>query len=58
MKRIFGMVILMLLCSILVFSSKFDGKWKGVVQTDSGPFEFTVVYKVEGEKLSGSFISD
>ena len=44
MKKAFISTILMLLCSTLVFASKVDGKWAATVDTDIGPFSFTVVY--------------
>ena len=58
MKKAFISTIMLLLCSTLVFASKVDGKWGTTIDTDNGPFSFTVVYKVDGEKLSGSFSSD
>ena len=58
MKRILGTTIFMLLCGTALFASKFEGKWKGTLESDQGAIDITVVYKVEGEKLSGTFITD
>lgn len=32
--------------------------WHASMETDMGPFEFTVVYKVEGETISGTMMTD
>ena len=58
MKRILGTTILMLVCGTMLFASKFDGKWKASVETDMGPFEFTVVYKVDRETISGTMMTE
>lgn len=42
---------------INVVKSRLDGKWKASIETENGNFEFTVDYKVEGKKLSGTFSS-
>lgn len=42
----------------LVNNSAIAGKWKTTIDTDNGPYSFTVDYKVEGDKLSGTFSSD
>jgi hypothetical protein len=58
MKKIFISFAMMILCSTMVFASKVDGKWKASIETDNGTFEFTVVYKVDGEKITGEFFSE
>lgn len=58
MKKIFVSAFLMLLCSTLLFASKIDGTWSATIETDNGPFSFTITYKVDGEKLSGVLSSD
>ena len=58
MKKAFIATILLVLCSTLVFASQVNGKWAATIETDNGPFSFTVTYKVDGEKLSGDFTSD
>ena len=58
MKRILGTATLMLLCGSILFASKFEGKWEGTIESDMGAMELTVVYKVDGDKLSGTFITD
>ena len=58
MKKIFISTLLIVFCSTLVFASKVDGKWNASIDTDNGVWEFSVVYKVSGEKISGEFITD
>jgi len=58
MKKIFVSTLMLLVCTTIVFASKIDGKWAASVDTDSGVFDFTLTYKVDGEKLSGIIASD
>lgn len=58
MKKIFISFAMMILCSTMVFASKVDGKWKASIETDNGTFVVTVVYKVDGEKITGEFFTD
>ena len=58
MKKIFVSTIMLLLCTTMVFASKIDGKWAASVDTDNGTLDFTLTYKVDGEKLSGIIASD
>ena len=59
MKKIFVSVFMMLFCSTILFaSSKIEGKWAASIDTDNGTFEFTLTYKVDGDKLSGLIASD
>lgn len=58
MKKTFFVTILLMICSTMVFASKIDGKWAASIDTDNGTFEFTLTYKVDGEKLSGVLASD
>ncbi|NQU54899.1 MAG: hypothetical protein HQ522_20450 [Bacteroidetes bacterium] len=58
MKKIFVSTIMVLFCSSLVFASEVEGKWKGSIDTDNGPWEFSVVYKVSDEKISGEFFTE
>lgn len=58
MKKVLFTTAMMILCSTLVFASKIDGKWKASIQTENGVFDFSVVYKVDGEKITGEFFSD
>lgn len=58
MKKIFVSAFLMLFCSTILFATKIDGKWAASIDTDNGTFEFTLTYKVDGEKLSGILSSD
>lgn len=58
MKKFFISTLLIIFCSTLVFASNVDGKWNASIDTDNGVWEFSVVYKVSGEKISGEFITD
>ena len=57
MKKFFISSILVLMSTTFAFASGIEGKWKATVDTDYGPWEFTLAYKVDGDKLSGSFSS-
>jgi hypothetical protein len=42
---------------VLVFTASgadVSGTWKAAIETPNGPFETTFVFKVEGDKLSGT----
>lgn len=58
MKKIFTSAILLLFCSSILLASKIDGSWAASVDSDNGTFEFTLIYKVEGNKLSGTLSSE
>lgn len=59
MKKIFISTVLLIFCSTMVFAAdKVAGTWDASVETDNGPFEFQIVYKVDGEKISGTFVTD
>jgi hypothetical protein len=58
MKKVFLATAMMILCSTMVFAAKVDGKWKASIDTPNGVFEFSVVYKVDGEKITGEFFSE
>ena len=58
-------MIKLLISTLLIFSfhstSLLDGvagKWETTIDTEQGPFYFTVVYEVDGTSLSGTFESD
>ena len=56
MKNFF--VLLFLLGSVATFAqSKIDGKWKGSTETPNGNFEMNYSFKVEDDKLTGSWIT-
>lgn len=42
---------------INVLKLKLDGKWKASIESPNGNVEFTIDYKVEGKKLSGTISS-
>ena len=58
MKKIFVSAFMLLFCTTMLFASKIDGTWAASIDTDNGIFEFTLQYKVDGEKLSGTLSSD
>ena len=58
MKKTFLLTALFLFCSTLIFASKVEGTWNASIDTDNGVFEFSVVYKVDGEKITGEFLTD
>src|SRR5262245_20398348 len=45
--------ILMAFC-IAAFAADIDGKWTGQVQTQQGSMDITIVFKADGEKLTGT----
>lgn len=59
MKNIFISTVLLIFCSTMVFAAdKVAGTWDASIETDNGPFEFQIIYKVEGAVISGQFITD
>ena len=58
MKKMLLSTVFMLLCTVVMFASDFDGKYKTTIQSDMGEMTFTVEYKVDGEKVSGTLMSD
>lgn len=59
MKKIFISTVILFFCSTMVFAAdKVAGTWDVSIETDNGPFEFQIVYKVEGEKISGTFVTE
>jgi hypothetical protein len=58
MKKTLFTFVFMLFCSIVILAADLDGKWKGSINTDMGEISFTMVYKVDGEKVTGSMISE
>jgi len=61
MKRNF-LTIALLLCSTLICFAAFaelSGKWKGILKmSDGNELPLTYIFKVDGDKLSGSVISE
>ncbi len=49
-------VLLPLLLALAFTASATDvsGTWKAAIETPNGPFETTFVFKMEGDKLTGS----
>ncbi|GGD52611.1 hypothetical protein GCM10011514_16020 [Emticicia aquatilis] len=55
MKKLF--VFLFFICSTAVFAqtNPIDGNWKGTRETPNGTFEINYTFKVEGDKLTGTW---
>ncbi len=46
----------LIICSIVVLAQNpIDGKWKGTRETPNGTFEIEYTFKVEGDKLTGTW---
>ena len=59
MQKIFISTVLLIFCSTMVFAAdKVAGTWDASIETENGPFEFQIVYNVEGAKISGRFVTD
>ena len=58
MKRILVSTWFLAICSTLVLGGGVAGTWNAKIETENGPWEFSVVYKVDGEKITGEFITD
>ena len=55
MKKLF--VLFFMLCGMAVFAqtNPIDGNWKGSRETPNGTFEIEYTFKVEGDKLTGTW---
>ncbi len=54
MKYLLSFVLL--ICSVGAFAQNpIDGNWKGTRETPNGTFEINYTFKVEGEKLTGTW---
>lgn len=58
MKKMFVSTMLLALFSTLVFAGGVEGTWNASIETEYGAFEFSIVYEVDGEKISGEFITE
>lgn len=57
MKKTF-FILLFLVGSMAAFAqSKIDGKWKGTREGQNGTMELNYTFKVEGNKLTGSWVT-
>jgi hypothetical protein len=54
MKKILTLVIFVA-CFTTFAQSKIDGNWKGTRETPNGAFELNYTFKVEGDKLTGTW---
>jgi len=58
-KQILFTAFLLLIGVFISSASNIDGKWKGSVEgPDGSSMELTYIFKVDGEKLTGSIASD
>ena len=59
MKRqtIFGAAVLLLALCVAAFAADIDGKWTGQIQGPQGAMDITIVFKADGEKLTGTYSS-
>ena len=46
--------VMLILSPLSAFASKMDGTWNGNFEASFGSVQFSAVYKVSGEKLSGN----
>lgn len=55
MKKLF--VLFFVLCGVAAFAqtNPIDGNWKGTRETPNGTFEIEYTFKVEGDKLTGTW---
>lgn len=52
----FVLTLLFLIGGLTTFAqNKIDGAWKGTRETPNGTFEINYTFKVEGDKLSGTW---
>lgn len=60
MKRKFFTTALLLCSAIICFAAIADltGKWAGVIKMGDNEFPLTYVFKVDGQNLTGSIVSD
>jgi hypothetical protein len=58
-KRIFASVVMLLagIFFLTATASPVDGKWKATVPTPEGEMELVYVFKVDGDKLTGTATS-
>jgi len=59
MKKRILFVFSLVLMGLFVSASNIDGKWKGTVPSmDGGEIELTYIFKVDGDKLTGTISSE
>ena len=57
MKKILVSACMVLFCTALISAPKVEGKWKATIETNGGTYSYTVEYKVDGDKLTGTLYS-
>jgi hypothetical protein len=58
MKRLSISVLSIILFASFAIAGGVEGTWNASIETEYGPFEFSVKYIVEGEKITGAFMTD
>ena len=58
MKKVFLTALVAFLTIITVSAQGIDGKWKATMESPQGAMELTYVFKVDGEKLTGTISTD
>ena len=54
LRVIFLAAGLLLAFCLMALAADIDGKWKGQVETPQGAMDITIVFKADGEKLTGT----
>jgi hypothetical protein len=54
MKKVLLTAFIAFLCVFVSHAAKIDGKWKTSMENQDGNMEITFVFKVDGEKLTGT----
>lgn len=54
LRAIFWTASLLLAFCVTAFAAGIDGKWTGQVQGPQGAMDVTIVFKADGEKLTGT----
>ena len=55
MKTLFFSLILSIASFVAMAQNPIDGNWKGSRETPNGTFEVNYTFKVEGDKLTGTW---
>ena len=57
MKKTSLLTVCILALCATIFAADIDGKWTGQVQGPQGAMDVTMVFKADGEKLTGTIIN-
>lgn len=55
MKKLFVFFFMLIGMAAFAQTNPIDGKWKGTRETPNGTFEIEYTFKVEGDKLTGTW---